>query len=346
MNYITLLTSIGFLLLFTFCSCEEPKEGDVHATTIMETDPFIQNQKLARTINLGNMLEAPQEGEWGLTCEESYFSIIAEAGFTGVRLPVRWSAHAAAEAPYAIDSEFLARIDWAIDNAFENDLCIIVNIHHYTEMMEAPEEHLPRLLAIWDQLAKHFKNRPDNLILELFNEPNDQFTAELWNQYLIQLVDTVRATDPLRTLMVGTAPWGGIDGLDHLTLPPDSNLIVTVHYYNPFQFTHQGTEWSEGAEAWLGNSWGQTNDDYTNLTADFNRVKSWSVERNRPIYVGEFGAYHRADMAYRVLWTQAVVRTCEDRDLSWGYWEFGAGFGAFDISTGEWNGLLTALIPD
>jgi len=81
MKYITLLTSVGFLLLFTFCSCEEPKKGDVHATTIMETDPFIQNQKLARTINLGNMLEAPQEGEWGLTCEESYFSIIAVAGF-------------------------------------------------------------------------------------------------------------------------------------------------------------------------------------------------------------------------------------------------------------------------
>jgi len=312
----------------------------------MVTDPFVQNQKLARTMNLGNALEAPNEGEWGLTLEESYFSTIAEAGFTGVRLPVRWSTHAAGTAPYTLDESFLARVDWAIDMAFENDLSIIVNMHHFTEMMEAPEENLPRLLGIWGQLATHFQSRSDDLILELFNEPNNQFTTELWNDYLVQIIDTVRAADSERTLMVGTASWGGLDGLDQLTLPPDSNLIVTVHYYNPFEFTHQGAEWSEGTEEWLGTSWGQTNEDYTNVMVDFNRVRTWSVEHNRPIYVGEFGSYHRAGMAYRMLWTQAVVMVCEDREISWGYWEFGAGFGAFDISTGEWTDLIQVLIQE
>lgn len=336
------------LILFTYSamSCSEPGKDKPDGSNIMETDPFVQNQKLARTINLGNILEAPNEGDWGLTLEEHYFSTIADAGFTGIRLPVRWSTHTASEPPYTVDHDFLARVDWAIDKALENDLSIVVNMHHYTEMMEHPQEHLPRLLSIWGQLSNHFKERSDDLILELFNEPNDQFTPELWNDYLTQIIDTVRTADSLRTLMVGTASWGGIGGLDLLELPPDPNLIVTVHYYRPFHFTHQGAEWSDGSEAWLGTNWGQTNEDYAALVYDFNRVKSWSVKYNRPIYVGEFGAYHRAEMAYRILWTQAVVNVCEDRDLSWGYWEFASGFGAFDRSTGEWNALLGALIPN
>ena len=40
-----------------------------------------------------------------------------------------------------------------------------------------------------------------------------------------------------------------------LVLPADDRLILTVHYYNPFQFTHQGAEWSAGSRAWLGATW-------------------------------------------------------------------------------------------
>lgn len=34
------------------------------------------NRKIGRGINLGNALEAPKEGEWGLTLEEGYFEAI------------------------------------------------------------------------------------------------------------------------------------------------------------------------------------------------------------------------------------------------------------------------------
>ena len=346
MKYLFALFLMPVLLMLTFCGCEEPLVSKNPATPAIETNPFIQNSKLTRSINMGNILEAPAEGEWGLTLEPEYFSIIAEAGFTGIRLPVRWSAHADSTAPYAIDPVFLARVDWAIDQAFEKNLAIVVNTHHYLEMMSAPAEHLPRLLSIWGQLASHFSDRSDNLILELFNEPNDAFTADLWNNYLVQIIDTIRAFDRSRTLMVGTAPWGGIDGLENLELPDDSNLIVTVHYYNPFHFTHQGAEWSNGADAWLGTVWGSQESDFTDLQNDFQRIKSWSTDHHRPINIGEFGAYHRADMTSRVIWTRSLVTLSEDFGFSWSYWEFASGFGAYDPVNGEWNDLLSALIQN
>jgi aryl-phospho-beta-D-glucosidase BglC (GH1 family) len=50
-------------------------------------DAFTMNQRLARTVNISNALEAPNEGEWGVTIKDEYFQIIHDAGFTAVRRP-------------------------------------------------------------------------------------------------------------------------------------------------------------------------------------------------------------------------------------------------------------------
>jgi endoglucanase len=51
-------------------------------------------------------------------------------------------------------------------------------------------------------------------------------------------------------------------------------------------------------------------------------------------------------MESRIRWTTAVAREAEQRGWSWAYWEFGAGFGAYDRQKGQWReGLLKALIP-
>ena len=78
---------------------------------------------------------------------------------------------------------------------------------------------------------------------------------------------------------------------------------------------------------------------------------SWA-ERMRerldcPVWLGEFGAYQKADMASRVNWTAFVREQAESLDIPWAYWEFGAGFGIYDRDSEQWNdSLLKALIPD
>src|SRR5690349_11190137 len=62
--------------------------------TMMPTDTPVPSQLLRRGVNLGNMLEAPNEGDWGLTVQEEYLDRITEAGFDFIRLPVRWNTHA------------------------------------------------------------------------------------------------------------------------------------------------------------------------------------------------------------------------------------------------------------
>jgi len=126
----------------------------------------------------------------------------------------------------------------------------------------------------------------------------------------------------------------------------ERNVIVTVHYYLPFPFTHQGAEWVDGADAWLGTKWTGSNIETYAVDKDLDVAASWSAKNHRPIYLGEFGAYSKADQESRHLWTDYVARAAESRNFSWAYWEFCAGFGVYDREKADWNTpILSALIP-
>ena len=106
----------------------------------------------------------------------------------------------------------------------------------------------------------------------------------------------VREKNPTRLVVVGPVGWNNINELAKLQLPEDDRrLVVTVHYYEPFHFTHQGAEWA-GPEAakWLGTKWTDTPQERQAVARDFDKAIRWAVKHKRPIYLGEFGAYSKA----------------------------------------------------
>ena len=311
--------------------------GLLTASWVHAEDIFAVNKRLGRGINIGNALEAPREGAWGVTLKPEYFKAIHEAGFNTIRLPVKWSAQAGKDAPYTLNDKFAQRIDWAIDQALENKLNIIVNVHHYDEMLVDPNAHLPRLLAIWEQIAVRCKDRPGGVVFELLNEPHDKMTPEKWNEIIPKLLATVRKTNPTRPVIVGPAPWNGIRGLEKLHLPDDKNLILTVHYYDPFEFTHQGASWAKNSAKWKGRKWTGTEAETKAIRKSFTQAADWAKKHRVSVFLGEFGAYHEADMESRARWTRCIVEEAEKLGFSWAYWEFCAGFGAYDAKTDSWR---------
>ena len=119
-------------------------------------DSFFKQMKdcLGRGINLGNALEAPHEGDWGVTLKAEYFSKIKAAGFQNVRIPVRWSAHAASEAPFTIEPKFFAS-RLACRQA-SNRLVPVLNMHHFDEIYKDPDANRGRFVARWQQIAEHY----------------------------------------------------------------------------------------------------------------------------------------------------------------------------------------------
>ncbi len=311
-------------------------------------DAFDFNKRMGRGINLGNALEAPYEGAWGLYLREQHFEVIAAAGFDAVRIPIRWSVYADSEPPYTIKDSIFERVDWAVEQAIANDLVAVINIHHYGEIMTVPEHQRERFVALWRQIAEHYADAPDSVYFELLNEPNERMTIGIWNSLLAGGLAAVRESNPDRMVIVGPVEWNNVDLMSTLKLPEeDRNIIGTFHYYRPFEFTHQGANWVEGSNDWLGTTWSGTPGEIWAIRQDFDKAASWSEKTGRPVFLGEFGAYSRADMDSRSAWTAAIVDEAELRGFSWSYWEFGSGFGAYNRGMKEWEPpLLSALIPE
>ncbi|HOA41692.1 MAG TPA: glycoside hydrolase family 5 protein [Halanaerobiales bacterium] len=335
-------TGLLFLLILLFSS----HTIEIIASELADYPPVLN---ICRGINMGNMLESPyREGSWGTILKEEYLQLAKEAGFDHVRVPIRWSDYTDKNPPYEIEESFFQRIDEVIEQAEAYGLITIINVHHYEEIMTEPAKHKERFLAIWKQIAERYQDHPDTLYFEILNEPQNKLTASLWNQYLMEAIEIIRETNPDRILVVGGAYWNNIDGLRELKLPEDDrNIIVTFHYYNPFEFTHQGAIWAEGANAWLGKTWTGAFREKRMIELELDRAVKWAQENKRPLYLGEFGAYERADLESRIRWTNFVAREAEKRNIPWAYWEFNSGFGIYDPVKDQWRDeLLQALIPE
>ena len=352
----------------------------VPTETPVPTGVAAQAARLGRGVNLGNALEGPEEGAWGMVIEDAFFGLIREAGFDTVRVPIRWSAHAQEAPPYTVDPVFFERVDWVIEQALAEDLNVVINVHHYDELFASPGEHADRFVAIWEQIARRYRDQPDNVYFELLNEPHDRLDVVTWNDLLARTIKVIREIDAAHSLIVGSGEWNSIANLRTLVLPEgEHNIIATVHYYDPFLFTHQGAEWVGPEIGTLGVTWpgppeeevelvpaaqqmewvrmwflryhqtsGSTNPASPALIVSaLDAVQAWSEQHRVPVWLGEFGAYSTADMASRVRWTATVREEAEARGIPWAYWEFGAGFGVYDRDARAWREpLLEALVPE
>ncbi len=308
---------------------------------------FDMNVRLGRGVNMGNCFEAPSETEWGNPWKPEYFKIMHDLGFDHVRLPVRWepAERSMATAPYTINPAFFNRIQQVVDTARKYKLHIIVNMHHHEALFEDPDGQKERFLSQWYQIADYFMNYPDTLLFEVMNEPHGNLTPEKWNTFFADALTEIRKTNPTRMVLMGTADCGGLGGMSKLQVPNDDNVIVTVHYYNPFNFTHQGAEWVSGADAWLGTKWYDIEPERETVQNEFRAALDYSATNNVPVHVGEFGAYSKADIESREHWTSYLGRYFEEENLSWAYWEFSAGFGIYNPTTKQYvEPLVDALL--
>ena len=308
---------------------------------------------IGRGVNFGNMLEAPTEGAWGLTVTDDFIDKAAAAGFTSVRLPVRWSNHAGAQAPFTIDAAFMTRVASVVDKLLAKNVVVILNMHHYRQLdgdgLDAGEAAVAqgavdvRFVMLWEQIASRFRGKGPRLVFELYNEPHGRLNGEPWNVLAARTLGVVRQSNPDRIVVIGPTSWNSATDLRLLKVPNDANVIATVHNYAPFSFTHQGAEWVSPVLP-VGVTCCSTSQQ-AEMIAPLDVARAWSAARRYPVFVGEFGAYSKADSTSRTNFYRTMRNAIETRGMSWTYWEFAAGFGVYDPAKLEFRrGLLDSLL--
>jgi endoglucanase len=309
-------------------------------------------------VNLGNYLEVPPDENWGVIVSADEFAAMKHEGFDHVRVPVGWQHYAGPAPDFTLAPEIFARVDFAVTNALANKLAVMINIHHFDELDTNPAGTTEELLKIWVQVAEHYQKFPRQLAFELDNEPHAHATTALMNPIYARAITEIRVSNPKRTIFVEPGNWGNIDELTNLVLPPDDNVIVSVHCYDPFYFTHQGAKWSSqdflqtgivfpgppaeplvpdaslNLKPWVRDWIKKYNTLPTNqnpssplaFAGKLKFVRSWSDYYGRPVHLGEFGAYTKADERSRANFYSAMRRTAEAFQIGWCIWDWSDGF--------------------
>jgi endoglucanase len=293
---------------------------------------------LGAGINFGDMLDAPTEGAWGLKVEDEFIKLVGTTGFSRhVRLPVRWSNHASVDAAAVIDAEFFKRVDFVVDALLATGSTVMLNMHHYRQLdgdaLDSGERAVDpsvlklRFLAMWEQIAQRYASRNDRLIFELYNEPHGAQESS-WNDMASRAVRVIRKSNPQRALVIGPTVWNSATALEKLVLPPDPNLILTVHHYEPFNFTHQGAPWVQPVKP-LGVDCCDASQSAL-ITGLLDTAAKQAVRLGYPVFVGEFGAYSAAPEAAKLRYLRLMRQAMAERGMPWYYWELAANFGVYD----------------
>jgi len=291
-------------------------------------------------INLGNTLEAPNEGDWAPPAEEWLFDDYVAKGFKMVRIPVRWDQHTGTSAPYDVDPAWMARVQTVVGWGLSRGLIVVVNTHHEL-WLDNPANFtkaLPRFEVLWAQIAEAFSNSSSNLLFEIFNEPKSM-TVDQLNMMNTQVLPIIRKTNPNRVVFIGGLQFNNpqwlLDNPDGLTIPHDPYVAIEIHNYDPYDYAGP----FPSVHAWGSPA------DVAKLQTWVNSTKAWAANRSLSIYYGEFGVTKAQTAATgRLNWYKAHSQVGLGAGFALSAWDDNGNFCIVNRTTKVWDAdILQAL---
>ena len=210
------------------------------------------------------------EGIWGMpyTTREMIAGMKA-AGFDTLRVPVAWTNGMNFESgDYTIDDRLFARVEEIVNYALDEDMYVVINDHwdgswwgmFGSKTEETREKAMEMYKSMWSQIAERFGDYSYKLVFESANEElgdrlNDKDIAEdsgslsvnecyetayLINSEFVKVVRSTGGKNADRFLLIA----GYNTDIEHTCddrwkMPEDtadSKLIVSVHYYTPWDY--------------------------------------------------------------------------------------------------------------
>lgn len=296
-------------------------------------DAFAAIRKLGRGINILGY-DGIWEGGTNAPFKMSYLKRIRGAGFNHVR--INFFAFRFMNESGMLNEQVLGRLDYVIEQVIAAGMIPVLDEHDYGVCQVQPTTCGERLRSFWKQISERYADRYPTLVFELLNEPGGAMTGSAWDMLARDLLQVIRDTNPVRLIIVAAINSDDLTKIEHPALPKtDPNLALTVHYYAPIEFTHQGAPWSSEFSRLKNVRWGDAAD-RRRLTDDFNRIAEWAKRERRPVYLGEFGVLEYAPPGDKQEYLRSVVREAERRGWAWSYWQFDHDFAAFDTRRERW----------
>ncbi len=288
---------------------------------------------------------------------ERYLSLwdvrnIKAMGMDHIRVPFDQVVVEEYERPYCYREDMLKLLDRMVGWCLDEGLEVVLNLHHaigcYCDFAEASSlmqdsALQERFIRLWEMLEDRYSGC--DIIFEPLNEVTTT-DAAAWNELAGRCVSAIRAKNPDRRLIIGSAQWNSPDRLRDLRLYDDDRIAYTFHYYGPFAFTHQRTTIHpaqyaynreipypgdnayykdfavfSGGDPSEFDAWPIIGRDYVEHglrgAAEFHRAHPDKV-----LWLGEFGTIRHARTAWRESWMSDVIRFARQNGLPYSVWNY------------------------
>ena len=301
---------------------------------VAQITPEAAAAQMGRGINLGNTLEPPTEGAWNNgPAEEAFFDAYADAGFTTVRIPVRWDQHTQQSVPYLVEPSFLARVEEVVDWALDRDMFAVINAHHedWLKADYSSTGNRARFDSIWVQVSQHFASKSEKLLFEIINEPYG-LTVDDVDDLNTRTLSLIRQSNPTRIVIYSGNEYSNAEQLYTAAMPDDPFIMAYYHSYDPWEFAGLANRtWGDGS-------------DISTLQSKINGARSWSDANSVPVIVSEFGAIHTADYNSRMRYYQTYVEALVGAHIPFQVWDDGGDFEVLVRDQLEWRDTKDILI--
>ncbi len=154
--------------------------------------------------------------------------------------------------------QIIADLVAVVDEINRHGLGVLVTLFPPSLHHELPETYLDGLdgpkFRLYSAMVERVASAlaplgRDGVALEPMNEPQSKCRVRFgtdWTAYQQNMVERIRAIAPNLPLFLTGGCWSNIEGITVLDtdLLRDRRNFVSVHFYYPFLFTHQGATWT------------------------------------------------------------------------------------------------------
>lgn len=326
--------TIGWNLGDTLDVCQADRDGDGKINEHAE-----EGEEVDETL-WGNVMTTPE-----------LFDHLKESGVNSVRIPVTWRDHL--DENDNIKESWMNRVQEIVDYAIDRGFYVIINMHHDgggdpqfgAWIIETAQKDYDKFYAryskMWKQIAERFKDYSDYLIFESMNEvgfdslkKSDAYALiNKINQDFVNIIRGSGGNNEKRHLLIA-GYWTDIaESCNALYKMPDDtiadHLILSVHYYTPWEFCIAGSKKTWGSEA-----------EIKLMTDKVNLLNSTYIEKGIPVIIGEYaGGGSSVEHTY---FCEYFAKLCHDIGIACFLWDNGWNF---NRRTFEWSvsGLMDGL---
>ena len=277
---------------------------------------------------------------------------IRSFGMDHIRIPFDQVVLEAYDHPFCYREDMLRLLDrvlcWSEEEGFE----VILNMHHaigcYCDFAEDSSlledgRKMERFIRMWEMLEDRYHSK--DIIFEILNEITSSDSAA-WNALAKRTVAAIRARNPLRRIIIGSAEWNSPKKLSELDLFEDDRIGYTYHFYAPYAFTHQRTtinrfqygynreipypgdrSYYQDYAVYSGGNPHEFDpyplvgrryiEDALKPAADFRQAHP-----DRFLWFGEFGTIRHANLRWRENWMRDVVRCAVEQGIPFCSWNY------------------------